>query len=370
MDLPLSLREFIIAVSIFGGGVALALLVHFLLKRVVPRLTARTKTTLDDRIVKAVSRPVFLGILAIGTFAALNAISWVDDNAGGAVDKLFTVIGLLIGMWMVLGLATAFIAWYADEIAARTQSAVDDRLVPVVRRVLGVTIFGIGLVLILSELGINISPLVAALGISGIAVAFAVQPTLGNFVAGTYIIPDARIRVGDFIEVDEKTRGFVEEVGWRSAKLRTPLGNLLVIPNTKLADSTLTNYSHPTPEVILLVSCGVSYASDLQRVESIALEVASEVIRACPGAVAGFQPVVRFNEFGDSNININVVVKAVDWASQYVVRHELVKALHARFSKEGIEISYPVRKIVMDKPSDGARLPVAGSGKELPPKAL
>jgi len=208
-------------------------------------------------------------------------------------------------------------------------------------------------VLILSELGVNISPLVATLGISGIAVAFAVQPTLGNFIAGTYIIPDAKIKTGDFIELDEKTRGFVDEVGWRSAKLRTLQGNLMIIPNTKLADSILTNYSHPTPEMIVFVPCGVSYETDLQRMEAVCIEVAKEVVQELPGAVKEFTPMVRFNAFGDSNVEFNVVAKAKSWADQFAIRNLLIKKLHARFAKEGIEINYPVRKVVFSKDGDG-----------------
>ena len=200
--------------------------------------------------------------------------------------------------------------------------------------------------MILDTLGYSISPLLGGLGITGLAVALALQPTLGNFFAGTYVISDGAINVGDYIELEGGPRGYVIEVGWRSTKISNWMNNLVVIPNSKLSDSIVTNYYAPNFAMNVIVTCGVSYDSDLDHVERVSVEVAKEVLATCPGAVPDYEPWFGFDTFGDSNITFWIFVQAKDRLGSFGVQHEIVKGLHARFKEEGIEINYPVRKLV------------------------
>jgi small-conductance mechanosensitive channel len=119
----------------------------------------------------------------------------------------------------------------------------------------------------------------------------------------------------------------------------------MLLPNSRLADAIVTDYEAPEPPVLVVVPCGVAYDSDLQKVEDVSLEVAGQIIQDCPEAIKDFDPVLRFREFGDSNINFVVVLRAVNRVGVFVVRHEFIKALHRRFNEEGIEIQYPARKL-------------------------
>ena len=190
----------------------------------------------------------------------------------------------------------------------------------------------------MDQLDISISPLIAGLGIGGIAVALALQPTLANFFAGTYLVGDTVIMPGDFIELESGLRGYVVEIGWRSTRLRTPFNNLVVIPNSRLADSILTNYYGPSMEIGVMVEAGVSYSSDLAHVERVAIEVAQEVIDAIPESDKNFAPWFGFERFGDSNIDFWIWVQATDRLSSFRMKTELMKLLHSRFKQEGIEI--------------------------------
>ena len=168
----------------------------------------------------------------------------------------------------------------------------------------------------------------------------------------------------DFIELDGGPSGFVVDVGWRSTKIRDRFNNLIMIPNSKLMESVMTNYVSQSEAVTILVPCGVSYESDLEEVERVSLEVANGVRDDLEEAVDGFDPLVRFSDFGESNIDFNVIMQANDRLGSFVVKHELIKRLHSRFRREGIEINYPVRKLV-SPPSEGMDGVFHGDGLEV-----
>jgi small-conductance mechanosensitive channel len=212
-------------------------------------------------------------------------------------------------------------------------------------KIITVTIYILGFLIILSRFDINITPLITTLGIGGLAVGLALQNTLTNFFAGLHIISDKPVKVGDFIETDTKFSGYVEDIGWRSTKIKTLTDNIIIIPNGKLAESTITNMSLPHDDQYVRVECGVDYGSDLKKVEKITLDEAKKIVATVPGCVKKEEPTVRFNSFGDSNINFGVSVKIDKFENKFLVQHELIKAMKERYDKEKIEISWPVRKI-------------------------
>ena len=199
-------------------------------------------------------------------------------------------------------------------------------------------VFGLGVLLILSNLGISITPLLTALGVGSLAVALALQDTLSNLFAGIYILANQNIKVGHFIRLEGGLEGHVMDIGWRAARIRELSNNIIIVPNIKLSQTIVINYYLHNTELAVLVPVTVSYDSDLNRVEKTACEVGKEVMRDVPGGVPGFEPLVRYGEFGDSGIRLTAVLRANEYAAQYLVRHEFIKRLHARFAKEGIVI--------------------------------
>ncbi|MSQ40869.1 MAG: mechanosensitive ion channel family protein [Dehalococcoidia bacterium] len=351
------LWEAVVAAIVLGTAIVVAVLVHPLLTRVAQGLARRTTTTLDDVLVQAVARPLVLLILVQGVFLALTITSYLDPWQA-YIQRAWLTAVLVVLFYGLQRVASALIRWYGQEVAGRTGSRLDEKLLPLVRRFVTALIYGLGALLILDNLGIKISPLLAGLGLGGIAVALAVQPTLSNLIAGAFVVADGSIGAGDFIELQGGPMGDVVEIGWRSTKIQTPQGNLVIIPNGKLVDSIVTNYQSPTPEVNVFVNCGVAYESDLERVEVVCVEVAKEVMRELPEAVVAkeFEPVVRFREFGESNINFFVLLRGKGRLDAMKVQHEFMKRLQARFAREGIEINYPVRKLVYPL-QDGQRTP-------------
>ncbi len=332
---------------ILAIALVLAGLVHPVLTRFAKGITARTKTTLDDLLVEAVSRPLFLLVLAQGLFLALTTTTFLD-RWQDYVNRAWLVAILALVFYGLQRVLSAVIRWYGQEMASRTGSKLDEKLLPLVRRFITIAIYTVGALLVLDNLGVKLGPLIAGLGLGGLAVALALQPTLSNFIASAFVVADGAIGVGDFIELQGGPMGNVVDIGWRSTKVQTPEGNLVILPNAKLVDSIVTNYQAPTPEMNTVVACGVSYESNLARVERVALDVGKQVVQDLPDSVVvkTFEPILRFRDFGDSNINFILILRAKDRGNTFLLTHELVKRLHARFAQEGIEINYPVRKLV------------------------
>jgi len=205
----------------------------------------------------------------------------------------------------------------------------------------------VGVIIALDKIGIAIAPILTALGVGGLAVALALRDTLENLFAGFHVLASGQIKVGNYIRLEGGEEGFVEDITWRNTVIRQPSDNLIIVPNSKLSSSIVINFHKPDSELAVIVPVGVSYDSDLEKVERITIEVAKEVQREVEGAVPDFEPFIRYTAFGDFSINFNVILRAKDVPSQHVLRHEFIKRLKRRYEEEGIKIPFPIREVYL-----------------------
>jgi small-conductance mechanosensitive channel len=210
----------------------------------------------------------------------------------------------------------------------------------------------LGVLVILNGLGLSITPMLTALGVGGLAVALALQEPLANFFAGLFITLAGQIRVGDYVKLDSGQEGYVADFSWRSTRLRMLSNNLIVVPNSKLAQAIVVNHHLPAHDLAVLVEVGVDYASDLSHVERVVTEVGNEVMSQVPGGIPEFEPFIRYHTFADSSINFTVILRAKEFVDQYLIKHEFVKRLHARFNREQIVIPFPIRTIAYREATD------------------
>ncbi len=338
-------QEGVYALGILSLFIILNGVVDLLLYTVTKALTRQWQNELGKQLIGAITMPVHVIVFVQGLFVATSVVSALDpwrDEIVTAWGVLMTILAAMV----IARLVNEMIDWYASYTSSHREANFAARIIPALERIIKVAIYLTAGVLVLDQLGVEISPLIAGLGIGGIAVALALQPTLSNFFAGTYLASSDVMAPGDYVEIEGGLRGYVTEISWRSTRIRTPFNNLVTIPNTRISDSILTNYYGPTMSIGVIVSSGVSYDSDLARVESVTLEVASEVVAEVPGAIKDFQPWFGYEQFGDSNIDFWVWLEAEDRVGSFVLKSELIKRLHKRFGEEGIEINYPVRKLV------------------------
>ncbi len=337
------------AVGILLIFILVAWLILLGMRRARGKLQKRVKSTLSSQLLGSLSSPVFLLIASQGLLLALTSVSYLATWRPG-LGKVSIAVVIVLTTYGLARAGGALLIWYLRRAKVRQS------LVRLAQRITILLVYVGGLLVLLDYLGIPISPMIAGLGLGGLAVALALQPTLGNFFAGTQIIFDRVVHVGDYIELDNSISGYVTDVGWRSTRIRTVFNNLIVIPNSRLADSIITNYHSPNIELGVIVNAGVSYSSDLAQVEEIALSVAREVIDDLDEAVKTFEPWFRYEEFGESNINFWIWLQAKDRMASFRVKSELIKRLHARFDQEEITINYPVRTTYLHWP-DGTPPP-------------
>jgi small-conductance mechanosensitive channel len=206
-------------------------------------------------------------------------------------------------------------------------------------------IIALGVLAFLNTIGISITPIIASLGIGTVAVALALQETLANLFAGIYMIVEKPIQGGHFIKLESGEQGYVTRVGWRSTQIRMLGDTVVVVPNSKLAGSVITNMSLPKEELAVTIEVGVDYGCNLDQVEAVTLEVAHDVMANVPGASSGFEPRMRFHTFAESSVNFTAWLGAKDYLSGIALKHEFIKRLYSRYIHERIEIPFPIRTI-------------------------
>jgi small-conductance mechanosensitive channel len=199
----------------------------------------------------------------------------------------------------------------------------------------------LGGVFVLEALGVSITPVLTALGVGGLAVALALQDTLGNLFAGLQIVASKQIRPGDYLLLDTGQEGTVVDTAWRTTTLRTQSDNLVIVPNSVLAQAIVTNYRLPAEAVATTVEFGVGYDADLARVEAIVTQVAQQAMDAAGHDVGEREPLVRFKSFADSHVLCAAVLYVPGYGDQFPLRSDFIKRLRARFADEGIAFPYP-----------------------------
>jgi small-conductance mechanosensitive channel len=338
-----TINRILIGAGIAVGAWALGWLCARLILPLIAKAFSRTRTQIDDIALAALRPHVPFWFLLLGVVLGMRHImgdwvfmGWVDR---GAMAMFIVSVTLAIAAVAVGVLAESSRSWGdGHQSTSLLQNAIR------------IIVIALGLLVVASNLGIAITPIITALGVGSLAVALALQPTLSNLFAGFQITLARKVRVGDYIELETGEKGYVEDIDWRTTEIRELPNNLVVVPNAKLADLIVRNYSLPIDEQSVIVGVGVSYNSNLAHVEKVTIEVARETLKAVEGGVPEFDPFTRYNEFGDSSINFSVILRVKVFADRYLVTHEFVKRLHARYEKEGIEIPFPQRVVTFVNP--------------------
>jgi small-conductance mechanosensitive channel len=341
--------------GILGAFLLAALLVRLFWLRILGPFIRQTNTELDDVLLLPVRKLAVWGLLLIGLHEAAGSLAFLrmHPQAAKILYRSLGIAGVALALWTAVKVFNGLVSWYVRRTAMHPEKGRDlGPQAALVRKAGNILLLGVGLLFAMRAAGLDISPLLAGGAVGGLAVALALQDTLSNLFAGFYLSIDRPVKVGDFVKLESGDEGFVEEIGWRNTKVRLFADNLVVIPNSKLSQSVITNYFLPEQAMNIYVWCGVSYDSDLQYVEDVAMEVAGQVMRRVEGADPAREPVVRWKEFGDFAITLMTVLRVKEFGAQYALHSEFVKALHRRFREEGIEIPFPIRTVIVKQAPD------------------
>jgi len=298
----------------------------------------------------AIRLPSILWCLVLGLFVAIS----VGEMPPPLKEPLHTLLQAAIILSVTFTVAGVLSSLAA---AAGERRALGLGMTGLVRAAVRGAILAIGALVLLDALGVQITPLLTALGVGGLAVALALQDTLSNLFAGVHLLADKPIRVGDYVKIADTIEGYVVDVGWRSTRVRMLQNNVVIVPNKRVAESIVINYDMPERRMALLLPVSVSYASDPDEVERVLIDEARRAVGEVAGLVGEPPPLARLIPgFGAYSLDFTLVCQVASFVDQYAVQHELRKRILRRLRAESIDIPFPVRTIEVRGP-DGDRAP-------------
>jgi small-conductance mechanosensitive channel len=343
---PIQVLDYFLPFSIIIAILVFGYIIRGLLFRYLHRWAESTAWEGDDIIIQAIRGPFLIWVLMLGIYVALQAskLDALAKEFGGRA-----LVGLAI---LSVTLTTANVL--ADLIRRSTTRAqiATPGLIPNITRVM---VIGLGILVMLGTLGVQITPILTAFGVGGLAVALALQDTLSNLFAGFYITLNKQIRVGDPIKLETGFEGLVTDINWRTTTIKDSAQNLVIVPNAKLAQMTVTNFALPEPQMTVRIDVGVSYDCDPERAEETLLDEAKKMMAELKGFVPSSVPTVRITNFAESSMEFALFFQIHDHTLNLPLQTEVRKRIYRRFKQEGIEIPFPVRTVYLrsEKPDKG-----------------
>ncbi|BBB91431.1 MAG TPA: mechanosensitive ion channel family protein [Methylomusa anaerophila] len=319
-------------------GIIILRLVFSKLLKIIARLTNISYFLLQQTF-RGI--PTLLGIL-IGLYAAMEILT-IPPRPLLFLQRLFHSLVILSLTLMVAHLCSGYLKYKLGKTSENFAST------SILITTIDLTVYAIGILVLLESFGVSISPLITALGVGGLATALALQDTLANLISGINILVSKQIKMGDFVKLSTGEEGHVVDMNWRNTTIKSPSENMVVVPNQKIASSIITNYAQPFAECSVAILIGVSYESDMDYVEKVTVAVAKEILQETAGGVKSFEPLVRYFSFAESSINFNVILRVKNVTDQHLIRHEFMKRLHARYQQEGIIIPFPPERSIRSK---------------------
>ena len=249
--------DIVLPLSMFFGGILLGVLVEILLLR---KLSKKGGKTYD--FLSSMRYMIILSFAVASIYAAIH-LTTMDRTLFHFLRNALHIIMMLLGTIIVARLITGFMKMYMTG----TEGLFSTPTIFV--NLVKLLIYLVGLTIILDSLGVSITPIITAMGVGGLAVALGLQGTLANLFSGLHVIASGKIRQGDYIKLSTGEEGYVIDMTWRDTIVRMSSENETIIPNSKLASASVTNYSLPDNEMVFTAQVGVDYESNLKKVEDV-----------------------------------------------------------------------------------------------------
>lgn len=323
---------------------AIAFLLRSLILRGLRAWVARTGSRPGQILCAALSGPTTIWAIILAVHLAIQSAPLPPVVTEKYAPRILIALWILSFTLMAVRAAGDLVRAYGSQIpGALPVTTLTTTLAQLTAMVLG-------LLLLLSAENVQVTPILTALGVGGLAVALAMQDTLSNLFAGFYIAVAGQMRLNDYIKLSSGEEGYVSDIGWRSTAIRSLGNNLVVVPNSKLAQTIVTNYHLPQPAMSSSLQVNVPYDSDPDRVERLLVEIASAGARDIPGLLAEPAPSASLDPgFGEFALGFTLSYQIAEFAQQYGIRHQLRKRILRRLREEGIAVPYPTREIHLDR---------------------
>lgn len=304
----------------------------------------RSQRDVTKILIRILRGPIFVLLLGYGAVSSLEILG-ISPQLRLSLRQGFSFFVILTGTWIAYRLYRDILIYYANRLARESERDIGTRMLPNLEKVGALVIVAVGLAFAFQRLGVDLTILLAGLGVVGIIVAFAAQDTLSNFFAGLHIMLDRPFQVGDIVEIEPGVICEVRDIGLRSTKLYWGKEHdILILPNKDLANRKIVNYLRPDLRFKTNVKVGVAYGTDLEKVERVLMDIAKghpDIITDQPG----YEPLFRVAEFQDNAILLLIIFTVRDARLQWGVRSDITRAIDKRFKEEGITIAFPQRDV-------------------------
>lgn len=344
IDMPLVMKSIVIPLGVPAAVIIVALLFGiYLNRRIKNYINAHYTISAEDSFIfillKGMQGLPVLFSLMFGLYVLIDILPLPATIDHILYCVLLTIVVFAIARLIARSL-NALVEIKTQKLGRSTTSTtlLSNSITFVVYIIFGLTL--------LTHYGISITPLITALGIGSMAIAFGLQETLANLFAGVHLILSKQIRIDDYIKLASGEEGRVIDISWRFTTILSINGNAIIIPNQKIASTIITNYNMPKQELSITIEMGISYESDLDRVEASILDVARNVTAKLEGDTPTTPPALYFTKFGDFSIDLKVILHPSKFSNQNPLRHLFIKEVISRCRQEGINIPYPIRTVI------------------------
>ena len=322
-----------------------AKLTHFFLATIAGWWTKKTRTKIDDLILSTIKTPIFYLIILAGIAAGFDFLPF-STLVKQIISRAVSSIIIIISCYMSASIINILIkGWFAKR-RKITGKAKENELVVITRKILNFIVFILVIIFILTIWGVNVTSLVASLGIAGFILGFALRDTFANIFVGIALIADKSFKIGDFIKLDTGEVGEIIDIGLRSTRVKSfDEHNEIIVPNNSLVMSKITNYGRPLVSLRMLIKIGVAYGSDIKKVKKVLLNCIHQV----KGILKTPEPKAYFMEMANFSLNFHLIFWIENYRNRIKITDEVISLAYEQLQKEGIKIPFPTQTIYIER---------------------
>lgn len=318
------------------GGIILGRIIYYISKNQIRSVANRSASKIDDYLVDIVEEPLVLLLFTIGLWIGTQFLTLTEFGAKVFENIIFILIASAI-TWFLLRIIDMVVSHFLEPLISKSESKLDDQILPIVRKSLKTIIAAMAAIVVLSNLGYDILSVLAGLGIGGLALALAAQDAVKNVIGGLTIFWDRPFQIDDWIQIGSDS-GTVAEVGIRSTRLKTIGGTTVIIPNSKVADNVLENFSTRSRRR-MTVTLGLTYETTATRMKD-AIKIAEDTVKSIDGTDHD-DIMIRFINFGSFSLDLEVVYWITDMDNWKMVIHQVNIGLKENLDAAGIDMAFP-----------------------------
>jgi MscS family membrane protein len=317
-------------------------MVYWVLSNILRKLTAKTKTNLDDVLIDKLEKPIRYSILIIGYWIAIHYIYIENEGVMNFLEAVASIAAVLTLTSITSRVFDALVTEVVQPMVEKTEGGADNYILPIISKAVKGIIWTFGIIIGLDNIGFDITAMIAGLGIGGLALALAAQDSVKNIFAGIMIFLDKPFKIKDRIQI-EGFDGVVEEVGLRSTRIRTLDGRIVTIPNSTFTDNSVVNVTSQ-PALKIVLNLGLTYDTD-----EVGMQKGVDILRQI---VADNSDILEedcsagFKDFGDFSLGILFIYYVKPEAHWLDSQNTISKEVLARFTAAGLDFAFPTQTLL------------------------